>query len=66
MTPVIVTSGHRSSFRGAIGVYTWRDVRFEDPAVRMTWDVHSNLASGCRIDWQIQPLDGPASRARSR
>jgi endonuclease YncB( thermonuclease family) len=60
VTPVIVTSGHKSSFRGAIGVYTWRDVRFEDPAVRMTWDVHSNLASGCRIDWRIQPLDGPA------
>jgi micrococcal nuclease len=60
VAPVIVSSGHRSSFRGAIGVYTWRDVRFEDPAVRMTWDVHSNLASGCRIDWRIQPLDGPA------
>ena len=59
VTPVIVTSGHRSRFRGATGVYTWRDVRFEDPNVRMTWDVHSNLASGCRIDWQIQPLDGP-------
>ncbi len=60
LTPVVITSGHKTRFRGSTGIYTWRDVHFDDPRAHLTWDVHSNLASGCRIDWEVQPLDGPA------